>query len=122
MAAQLDRLGLAADRCGDVEIAATEAMNNVVEHAYAPCPSGEMRLALRRAGRDLVLVIRDRGQSLPGGVLPGGTAADLSGPVESLPEGGFGWFLIRQLTDRVSYAAAAGENRLCLRFGDVFPG
>ena len=54
---------------------------------------------------------------LPGLRLPEGTAPPAVTPRESLPEGGFGWFLIRALTERLDYARADGENRLTLHFG-----
>ena len=73
-----------------------EVMNNVVEHGYAGVDGGaggQIRLSLRARGADLRARVIDRGQPFPGGVLPEGAAAQ----PDSLPEGGFGWGLIRQM-------------------------
>lgn len=120
VAARLERLGVSADRCGDLEIVTAEAVNNVVEHAYGPGAAGWMHLSLSRCGTTLCLVVRDGGRPLPEGNAPGALPADLSGPVDTLPEGGFGWFLIQNLCDSVDYRQAGGANCLTLRFGQVF--
>ncbi len=52
---------------------------------------------------------------MPDGEIPLGTLSSSKVPVEDLPEGGFGWFLIQHLAKDVSYARCTGENRLSLR-------
>jgi serine/threonine-protein kinase RsbW len=46
---------------------------------------------------------------------------DASGPLHSLPEGGFGWFLIQNLANTLDYRRMAGENHLYLGFYDPDP-
>jgi len=58
----------------------------------------------------------DQGNPLPDEKLPAGAQVDVSGPVNTLPEGGFGWFLIRTLSDRLEYRRVASENHLSIWF------
>ena len=59
--------------------------------------------------------IEDTGRPMPGGETPLGQAANLDVDLEDLPEGGFGWFLIRDLAKDVNYSRADGTNVLDLR-------
>lgn len=101
--------------CGRIEIVLAEALNNVVEHARLDAKDGialDMTLGPDGVGVDL----RDRGAPLPGLTPPAGNPPDLAGNREALPEGGFGWFLIRTLTSDLHYVRTDGENHLSLRF------
>jgi len=64
--------------------------------------------------------LRDNGRPMPRGRLPRTAMPGLPpqpGPetLESLPEGGFGWFLIRTLARDLCYSREMGTNRLVLR-------
>lgn len=98
-----------ADR-GTAEIVLAEAMNNIVEHAYIGT-SGEITLTLWQAEGEVACRITDRGLSMPDETLPPGELA-LPGPAENLPEGGFGWFLIRALSRDLRYARYGTLNEL----------
>ena len=87
-----------------------EVLNNVVEHAYAEGP-GTIRLKLWRIGTRLAGEVTDRGVPMPGLQAPEGILPATYQPAE-LPEGNFGWFLIRALTDCVAYERLRGTNRL----------
>jgi serine/threonine-protein kinase RsbW len=50
---------------------------------------------------------------MPNLQLPQGAPADLS-DLDDLPEGGFGWFLIRAMTSDLVYHRTGGQN--CVRF------
>jgi serine/threonine-protein kinase RsbW len=104
------------DTCSTVEIVLAEALNNVVEHAYPPELSGAIRLALQRGSAHLVCVLSDHGTALPGGILPDGTLPARDVARDALPEGGFGWFLIRDLSDSLDYRRAGRWNHLTLEF------
>jgi anti-sigma regulatory factor (Ser/Thr protein kinase) len=56
-----------ADICNTVELVLAEALNNVVEHAFAHS-SGTIRLALRQSGDHLLCSISDGGMAIHGGV------------------------------------------------------
>ena len=107
---------LSPERCGMVEIALAEIINNIVEHAYSGRSDGEIRLAARVDGPVLRFDIADDGAPLPGGALPPGRPADLSVPRDSLPEGGFGWLLIRSLAREIRYDRHGDTNYLHVAF------
>ena len=103
---------LTEDARGTAEIVIAEALNNIVEHACAS-GEGEIELSLKRTGGKLSVLITDRGHPMPGGTLPEGRL-----PVpdpDDLPEGGFGWFLIRSLSQDLRYCRADGRNHLFFR-------
>ena len=96
------------DSRGSAEIVMTEVLNNIVEHAYAG-RAGRIGLALMAEPAGLVCTVTDRGRPMPGGCPPVG---DLPDSGADLPEGGFGWFLIRSLTRDLRYVRTGHENRL----------
>ena len=55
----------------------------------------------------------DQGLPMPGGQPPPGQAAGVDVAVDDLPEGGFGWFLIRKLSQDLRYSRDGDTNRLC---------
>ncbi len=114
--ARVQALGVDEDHCGTVEIAMAEALNNIIEHAYAPGFAGPLWLDVQLGEGRLVIKTRDTGHPLPGLDLPKRALPDASGPLDSLPEGGFGWFLIQDLTETVEYTRKENENRLTLVF------
>jgi serine/threonine-protein kinase RsbW len=116
--AALAACGLDRERMGEVELTLAEVVNNIVEHGYAGRACGLIRIAWDLAPDDLSFLIRDRGRCIAGG-LPPGRLPDLAVPRSELPEGGFGWTLIRSMASELSYERAGGENRLGLRF--AFP-
>jgi len=104
------------DVCGSVELVLAEALNNIVEHAYPPDRPGDVLLALSLTADRLRCTLRDRGVPLAGLTLPDGGRPDPEVARDALPEGGFGWYLIRDLSDHLSYARTAEENVLTLDF------
>lgn len=109
--------GLSEESRGTAEIVLAEALNNVVEHAYATYP-GKIEVSMQRQNHGLAVEVVDRGLPMPQAGLPGGNLPAGSPPqqvsLDDLPEGGFGWFLIRSLSQDLSYAREADRN--CLRF------
>ena len=114
--ARLPGIGVSPDMLGSIELVMAEALNNIAEHAYAGLEPGPMIIEARRDDAALSIRLCDRGHALPGGALPAGRLPDSSGPRDTLPEGGFGWFLIRDLTSAIAYNREGGENRLDLTF------
>jgi len=108
--------GLPTHKADDVKIALAEAINNVVEHAYAGIAPAQVQVTCRLELERLDILISDTGKPLPGLRPPDGTPARIGTVLEELPEGGFGWFLIHQLTSDVHYERHKGCNRLSLRF------
>lgn len=113
---RLQRLGIDEDDRASAELLLAEALNNICEHAYAG-KGGTVELAvdIRRAG--LACQLRDFGQAIPGGALPGG-GLPIIDPPDNVPEGGFGWHIIRCLSTDLHYRRENGRN--CLSFRVAF--
>ena len=111
--ATLARFGLDQEVRSVTELVLAEALNNVVEHAYRD-GDGDIALDLDLVACGLAVTLRDKGRSLPDGRLPAGTLPAIGPDRDSLPEGGFGWYIIRSLSSRLSYHSAAGRNTLRL--------
>ena len=108
----LSELGIETEPRGLIELVVAEALNNIVEHAYGKDREGRIGLRLHADSSYVTLVIRDCGAPMPDGALPVGAAPDLAVACADLPEGGFGWFLIRKLADRLVYRRKNGQNKL----------
>ncbi len=111
----LETLKLTYDDRNAIELILAEALNNVVEHAYPPGQPGNVKLVLRHGRAGVLIEIRDTGKPMPNGRTPLGVHPMEKSPDESLPEGGYGWFLIRQLARDVVYDRENGENFLIFR-------
>lgn len=94
-----------------------EILNNIVEHAYA-AHSGSIQLCLWRQDWQFAVEVVDHGAPMPGLRLPEGLLARID-THDSLPEGGFGWSLIRSLTSALAYDRidAANRIRFCMNCG-----
>lgn len=93
------------------EIVLAEILNNIVEHA-APGGPALIELWLTRTGRGIFCRIEDDGKAMPDATLPPSAP-----PVPAaLAEGGYGWHLIRSLTENLRYQRLHGRNRLTFIF------
>lgn len=97
------------------EIVLAEVLNNVAEHAYAEHRRGVIEIEIARTDDALAFRVRDDGLPMPADELPAGRPHDLDVPPDQLPEGGFGWFLIRSLTEGLQYRRSANRNELRFR-------
>lgn len=102
--------------CSTVEIAVAEALNNVVEHAYHRRHEAGFSLVVRPFGDTLFIEIRDKGHPMPDNRVPDTPPPQPGDNRATLPEGGFGWHLIRSLADTLSYRREGEENCLVLGF------
>ncbi len=113
-------LALSDEHKTEVELVLAEVLNNVVEHAYQECDIGVIELEVLRDEDEIRVKVLDDGVPMPGGSMPGGRPHDLDNLGEQdLPEGGFGWFLIRELTHDLHYRRDGNRNHLsfCMRLG-----
>lgn len=99
---------LSEDSRGTVEILLAEVLNNVVEHAYSAYP-GQIQVSIAPGEGFLFLRLVDQGLPMPGGDPPGGKLSAI-GEFQNLPEGGFGWFLIRSLSRDLTYMRDGPNN------------
>jgi serine/threonine-protein kinase RsbW len=97
----------------DASIALAEALNNIEEHAYSGRPEQPVLVEIDARGDCFRCCIEDCGVPLPGGMLPGGRLPSADpGAHDDLPEGGFGWALLRRLTRDLAYQRQKDRNRL----------
>jgi serine/threonine-protein kinase RsbW len=109
-------LGLGPEERSTIELVIAEALNNVVEHAYPdPASAGEITIRCRHRADGLHVTITDRGRPMPDCRAPLGQPPRMDVALPDLPEGGFGWLLIRDLARDVSYLREGHRNRLELR-------
>ena len=97
-----------------VELCVAEALTNVVKHAYDGRETETFHVACNASGRQIVVDIIDRGKELPESALEQTELQPFSCDLNDLPESGFGWFIILEQMDSVSYRREAGTNFLTL--------
>lgn len=104
---------MSADARDTAQIVLAEVLNNIVEHAYAQAP-GEIEVTIEVSRGDLTCRIMDAGLPFPDASLPKGPLAPFC-PADPLPEGGFGWHLIRTLSQDLNYHREGERNFLTFR-------
>jgi len=112
LVAALTGAGLAESDISNTELILAEVLNNIAEHAYADgIGPVEVTVELHKDG--LVCAIADQGRPMPAGMVPDPEFPEIA-PPDHLPEGGFGWHIIRCLTSDLGYQREDGWNRLTL--------
>lgn len=99
----------------NVELVLAEILTNIVKHGYMR-GHGAIVIKAAKSGDCLDFLVADRGVQMPGLALPVGQQPNVSSPIEDLPEGGFGWFLIHALTEDLSYSRNGKRNVLRFSF------
>lgn len=107
--------GLSSEDCEKVEVVLAEIMNNVVEHSFFGQGSGSFSVEIDILGAALNVAVEDDGAPMPDLRLPIGDPQDLTVDLHDLPEGGFGWLMIRELAEDLHYEHRSGRNRLTFR-------
>lgn len=110
-----------ADAVDRMELAMAEVLNNIVQHGQrAPLPDlpkgarpppVTIHLTVTRHAEGLACAVADDGTPLPSSCL---IPAGLPPPeIAAMREGGFGWFMIRDLTQSLFYYREHRRNVLC---------
>lgn len=97
-------------RSGDVELVLAEVLNNIVEHAYRGSSKGPVDLSAETCKNGIRFMIADSGRPMPNDSLPTGARTELNCAFADLPEGGFGWILVRELAQDLQYRRENGIN------------
>lgn len=106
-----------AETIGDIsQIVLGEVLNNIVEHAYAGNPNGEISIDMKITPDRVEFEVSDAGVPFPGGVVPDGAFPDIDVTTENLPEGGFGWPLIHSLVEDLKFVRLHGRNTFSFFF------
>ncbi len=116
---RLQEFGVTEPTCASAETVLAEALNNITEHAYADQQGGPIEVNTEIGMGKIRFTLCDRGMPIPGARLPRGKPQDTQVPLDELPEGGFGWLLIRDLTSSVTYDRDEDGNRLTLTLPNV---
>lgn len=109
--------GLDQEAAQDLELAAVEALNNVVEHAHRDCHHLPIDVSVEQAGEQVTVEIVDHGEPAdPERFSSPAVPAFEVDPTDiaSLAESGRGIALMHQLLDGVVYMPGAQGNRLRL--------
>lgn len=114
-ACELQALGLGVEEIGSIEIVLAEMLNNIVEHAYAGVTDGKVVLSMHLDNRGLHCAIKDQGVPMPDTKKEPAKLPDLDVLFDDLPEGGFGWFLIEEITKDLVYARTGNTNSVTFR-------
>lgn len=103
------------EEAGTLELVLAEVLNNIVEHGYADSDFGNITLSIVRDRTGLSCSVSDDGVALPDTCLQSASDTDSRPSPDHLPEGGFGWFLIRDLAQDLGYRRDHGRNLLAFR-------
>ncbi|MEL6511233.1 MAG: ATP-binding protein [Pseudomonadota bacterium] len=98
-----------------LEIVLAETLNNVAEHAFSDTDDAFIAVHIVTKDEAICVAVHDQGKPMPGLSLPDGMLPDADVERSELPEGGFGWFLIRSQTEALEYRRDAAGNHLSYR-------
>ncbi|MFZ5946667.1 MAG: ATP-binding protein [Stygiobacter sp.] len=96
-----------------VDICLTEALNNIIKHAYNGEQNHPIEVIVSKDSNILEMLLIDEGKSRDNFIIK-----DLDydpNDIENLPESGMGLYLIKQLMDDLNYYSINGKNYFTLR-------
>jgi len=112
-------LGLNDARAGEVELCVAEAVTNSIRHAYHGIPGNRVTIALAASSDRLLIEVCDTGSAMPLESQQRLERSLRTPEVQmcdrtSIPEGGRGLHIIRELMDEVSYTSKHQLNHLVM--------
>jgi len=105
------KLGFSGKRIKEIELAAEEALVNIINYAYPDCREDIKVSCVEHPSKKFVIEIEDTGIAFDMLSLK---APDISAGISDREIGGLGIFLIRKLMDEVHYHRKNGKNILKL--------
>jgi anti-sigma regulatory factor (Ser/Thr protein kinase) len=96
----------------ELRLIAEEGISNIILYAYESGEERRIEVTVSCDGEEVRLELRDDGKPFNPLDAPN---PDLDAPLEARPEGGLGIYLMRSLTDEMSYARESGRNVLILK-------
>jgi len=91
----------------NLQLAVSEALTNVMKHAYPPDLPGRVSLSLRREEDSVIITVTDKGLPF--------NPAQIPEPDLDNPQGhGLGMFFLREVMDSVTYGRSGLTNTLTL--------
>jgi len=107
-----DEHRLAKNVVGDLQVALSEILTNIVDYGYTDDAEHEIRIRLRVIGNVLEATIEDDG--IPFNPLQK-DAPDVSAPLKERRIGGLGIHFVKNLMDETRYDRVGDQNCLVLR-------
>ena len=109
------KVGVGNDKNTDVQIVLAEALNNVIEHGFTHERTGTIEIDIEVSGDTTVVRLTDNGKAF---TPPKATKSPMqnSCDIDNLPEGGFGWFLIKKIVSSYEFHRFSNKNLLVLEF------
>lgn len=107
--------GVDTEKIMDVQIVLAEALNNIIEHGFEIDDAGALDIKINVSGTDVFIELTDNGKAFRPPNVTALPEYDTT-QTETLPEGGFGWFLIQNLTSGFHWHRVEHKNRLTLIF------
>src|SRR5262245_28888945 len=93
-------VGLDDHAAWQVQLAVDEAATNIIQHGYEDAKRGDIELAWRLDGDELVVTLRDYGRRFNPDDVP---APDITSPLEERQAGGLGLYIMSRLMDTVRF-------------------
>lgn len=110
---QMRALDVDTNMCDTTQIILGEVLNNVVEHAYGFEDGNPIEVSIWLKDAGIACEVHDHGAPMPNGVPPAGVTKVIDTSTrDALPEGGFGWAMVRELTQDLQYFRTDGRNEL----------
>lgn len=100
----------------NIEIVVAEALNNVIEHGCLKEDMGKVSVSLYLEKDECRILIADYGKAYQLPTPKGFEDFKDYQSFDDLPEGGYGWSLIHELTRSVDLTRQEGQNCLTLVF------
>lgn len=111
--------GVTRDNLSTILIVVSEVLNNIAEHGYQGVPPGGFVLRGVVRADHAVFGFHDTGSPLPEHLLAEDEAEQLPTELPELPEGGYGWSLIRTLAAKIRHRYTHRGNWLLVRINLV---
>lgn len=106
----LQKSGVRSQDLLDLQLAVDEAFTNIASYAYGP-EGGDVDICIDVFESEITITITDSGKAFdPLSLGP----PDIKGGVDERQIGGLGIYLIRQVTDNVTYLRRDGKNMLII--------
>jgi serine/threonine-protein kinase RsbW len=116
MSGVLAHLGVVESDVYDLELAATEIINNSLEHGYQGATDKQVEVHLEVSGAEVRIDLSDSGPPFPEAEMYRlqGEPAPLEDASEDWPMRGHGLQIVRQIVDSIALHSEPGGNRITL--------